>query len=942
MGLTKAQLEALNLSSFPDNTSELITPEILRTYNSASIENTVNQDTYTTDSASFNNRILSITGSGTIDTGSFATTGSNSFVGNQTINGSLIVSSSTSSSIKVPTGFQVDGFVVDGNLTLRADTFSQGAIRAVSIYTPVLGSGTGNPIKFTSNTIIDSEIPGQPANLLVSGAVNVSSSFTASLEEGYVWVGDSNGRTITVATSSFGGGGTLPSGLLSSSVTNFVDYSASVDTRINGIVVGSGFATTGSNSFIGQQEITNGNVRFNTTGSLSTNGIQFNNSEIFQNNFLNFVARGNVGVDFSTDGTATDSGVNINFRNQNTNGDIQFTTNDGNIRLTSGGSKQVSLSGSQVLLNNVDFIPFSSSVNSRILAGGGSGDTIITTGSIRLAADNGVAIGPTNGLGGTQDAGAIRILAHSGSLILSNNAFTNTTASLLHLSASDNTLLTNFIFKPNSSNNSTIISGSGNIFTNPTFASAGYTSYVGGSDNLFASVLPQITGSAASVSGNRPTMNRNITSGHSWFINQASNPALHQYNHNISMGSANQWNFNMLGNTGSVTVQNNLGLNANLTINSPSRSIAEINSGVSGSAPFQLNNNIIQGQIIYQGPVNAIQHLIQNNNIAGTLNLNAQSSSRQINMNSNTINGVLILNDNTVNAPTLGGLNSFSLNNINGTTTLNNRASSSFALSNNNINTWTISNDFDASSITVPGSRVVAINGNVLFGVGSNNIQISGSNGAVSFVRGFSNNMFGGSFISASAIANGGDSNMIATIGVGHGLNVVGTARRDASNPTGDGATQGSAFFGRWNKEGAGFNTTGDVILAIGTGTSGSAGITRKTGFLIDSGSNTFVEGTLNVSGSTTMTGSLSIASTFQLQLPTGSNQQVGTATLVAGEAIISNSLVTANSIIMLTKQTFTSNHFVGVSAKSAGSFTISSSNSSDTDEVGWMIINNS
>ena len=60
MGLTKQQLEALNVSSFPDNTAELITPEILRTYNSASIENTVNQDTYTTDSASFSIRIEAI------------------------------------------------------------------------------------------------------------------------------------------------------------------------------------------------------------------------------------------------------------------------------------------------------------------------------------------------------------------------------------------------------------------------------------------------------------------------------------------------------------------------------------------------------------------------------------------------------------------------------------------------------------------------------------------------------------------------------------------------------------------------------------------------------------------------------------------------------------------------------------------------------------------
>jgi len=75
MGLTKQQLEALNVSSFPNNNAGAITPDILRQYNAATITNTVNQDTYTTDSASFDSRITAATGS-TIYTGSFATTAS--------------------------------------------------------------------------------------------------------------------------------------------------------------------------------------------------------------------------------------------------------------------------------------------------------------------------------------------------------------------------------------------------------------------------------------------------------------------------------------------------------------------------------------------------------------------------------------------------------------------------------------------------------------------------------------------------------------------------------------------------------------------------------------------------------------------------------------------------------------------------------------------------
>lgn len=84
------------------------------------------------------------------------------------------------------------------------------------------------------------------------------------------------------------------------------------------------------------------------------------------------------------------------------------------------------------------------------------------------------------------------------------------------------------------------------------------------------------------------------------------------------------------------------------------------------------------------------------------------------------------------------------------------------------------------------------------------------------------------------------------------------------------------------------------------------------------------------------------LASKSSVLFTTGSNQQAGTAVLTAGTVTVSNSLVTSNSIIMLTKQTFADNHFVGISSKGSGTFTISSSNNSDTDTVGWFIINNS
>ena len=120
---------------------------------------------------------------------------------------------------------------------------------------------------------------------------------------------------------------------------------------------------------------------------------------------------------------------------------------------------------------------------------------------------------------------------------------------------------------------------------------------------------------------------------------------------------------------------------------------------------------------------------------------------------------------------------------------------------------------------------------------------------------------------------------------------------------------------------------------------------------------NTIMSGSLNISStitsptylslgtSTVVSGSLSVVPNSELKLGSGSNQQTGIATLNGGNpgtATISNSLVTANSIILLTKQT--NNHPnsgpVNVSSKGSSTFTITSNHNGDTDTVAFMIIN--
>ena len=93
--------------------------------------------------------------------------------------------------------------------------------------------------------------------VVVSSSVDIQNTLTASLQQGYVWVGDANGRTYEVATSSFSGGG------------------SPIDTG--------SFATTGSNVFVGSQTLSSSvqtEVVLETISS-DTASIDFSDSSLF-------------------------------------------------------------------------------------------------------------------------------------------------------------------------------------------------------------------------------------------------------------------------------------------------------------------------------------------------------------------------------------------------------------------------------------------------------------------------------------------------------------------------------------------------------------------------------------------------------------------------------------------------------------------------------------
>ena len=390
------------------------------------------------------------------------------------------------------------------------------------------------------------------------------------------------------------------------------------------------------------------------------------------------------------------------------------------------------------------------------------------------------------------------------------------------------------------------------------------------------------------------------------------------------------------------------------------------------TTPITMASNYFgSGTTTVRGPITGSGYTISNNAIFGTLNLgqaglNDLTRTPNFSFTGNQVIGTMTFAASTNAAlPTLASTPSITNNIVNGAMqgTMN---SSSLAFQNNIVNagSFIIANNHFT---TAAGTGQLTVNNNIVGGLQFTNLTVQGANPAgttnnPAFSGNLSYGISNAAHINADLARTSGTNAytaLNATAILGGNLAVTGSSLGS------DTTSFGSAFVGRFNANDGIRNKTSDVVFAVGTGTATG---TRKTGFLIDSGSNTFVEGTLNVSGSSVFTGSLilsssaatelqvigntefsgsvKVAPTFQLQLPTGSNQQAGTAVLDGanpGAVVVSNSLVTANSIIMVSKQTLAHpNGYVAVSSKGAGTFTITSNHNGDTDTVGWFIINNS
>jgi hypothetical protein len=260
---SSAQISALGFVSSSVTASSLITASF-----------SGNTLTFTKgDSSTFGVVIPDVSGStipaGTVSSsaqivnyGIFATTGSNQFIGNQAIDGTLTITGKIigSQSIILQPNAN-DARTLEIYNTSPADTHitaSGGELFLGNDETYVLVNTNAN-----QKLVV---IRGDE-KIVASGSLDISGSLTSSLQQGYVLVGDSNNRTKLVATSSFGGGGTtntgslMVTGSISGNTLTFTKGDASTFDIIipsaSGSIFDTGsFATTGSNTFNGDQSIT--------------------------------------------------------------------------------------------------------------------------------------------------------------------------------------------------------------------------------------------------------------------------------------------------------------------------------------------------------------------------------------------------------------------------------------------------------------------------------------------------------------------------------------------------------------------------------------------------------------------------------------------------------------------------------------------------------------
>lgn len=161
-----------------------------------------------------------------------------------------------------------------------------------------------------------------------------------------------------------------------------------------------------------------------------------------------------------------------------------------------------------------------------------------------------------------------------------------------------------------------------------------------------------------------------------------------------------------------------------------------------------------------------------------------------------------------------------------------------------------------------------------------------------------------------------------------------------------------------WNSTDIYGDATGQIIIdgpssctTIGQNI-GTGGTTAQTGAVLGIINNTTTKKVLLLKAKASQSAKIldvqdssanslvAIGSAGGLQIKTGSNQRMGTATLVAGTVTVNNTSITANTLIFLSRTTTggTVGH-LSTTLVASTSFTINSSSATDTSVVAWLLV---
>lgn len=270
-------------------------------------------------SGSWDNTLLNqFTSSQEILNNKFATTGSNQFNGNQNIIGQL-----TASALRVENNTHLDGtLTVTNDTTMTGDLLIQSSSPKLKLR-DTSGGGFSSGYDLTIDTgsfIINDETHNRPVLsdiynpstlkhtteltseiIVISGSdsVTIQGNLTASLQNGYAWVGNGSGLTSQVPTSSFAENtdlGPLNSFTSSQETKNstLASYTGSVNTQLSTI----GSVTSSLNSYTSSNDTKWSNlgsqsgsfVTESETGSFSRTNV--NNTFVGTQNFTNIVVSG--------------------------------------------------------------------------------------------------------------------------------------------------------------------------------------------------------------------------------------------------------------------------------------------------------------------------------------------------------------------------------------------------------------------------------------------------------------------------------------------------------------------------------------------------------------------------------------------------------------------------------------------------------------------------